>query len=50
MYSYTVHTVIFEWDERKDRTNIAKHGVAFQPAASVFDDPFCLSRARNAAV
>jgi uncharacterized protein len=42
MYRYTVYTVIFEWDERKDRANIAKHGIAFQLAASVFDDPFRL--------
>lgn len=42
IYIYTVYTVIFEWDERKDRANIAKHGIAFQLAASVFDDPFRL--------
>jgi hypothetical protein len=42
IYSYTVYTVIFEWDERKDRANIAKHGIAFQLAARVFDDPFRL--------
>ena len=28
-----------EWDEEKDRTNQAKHGVAFAEAATVFEDP-----------
>jgi uncharacterized DUF497 family protein len=31
-----------KWDERKNRANIAKHGIAFRLAASVFDDPFRL--------
>ena len=34
--------MIFEWDEQKDRANITKHGIAFQLAASVFDDPLRL--------
>ena len=29
----------YEWDPRKARTNLAKHGVAFAEAATVFDDP-----------
>ena len=29
----------FEWDERKARDNLAKHGVAFGLASEVFDDP-----------
>jgi hypothetical protein len=28
----------FEWDERKNRDNRAKHGVWFEEAQSVFDD------------
>ncbi|MDB5562264.1 MAG: hypothetical protein JWN11_1682 [Hyphomicrobiales bacterium] len=32
----------FEWDEEKNRANIAKHGIAFEDAAYVFDDPFAL--------
>ncbi len=32
----------FDWDERKNRRNRAKHGVWFEEAQSVFDD----SRAR----
>jgi uncharacterized protein len=31
--------VEFEWDERKDRENTAKHGVSFQEATKAFDDP-----------
>jgi hypothetical protein len=29
----------FEWDERKNRRNRTKHGVWFEEAQSVFDDP-----------
>jgi uncharacterized DUF497 family protein len=29
----------FEWDDEKDARNLAKHGVSFDEAASVFDDP-----------
>jgi hypothetical protein len=32
--------VIFEWDPRKGVDNLAKHGVSFEEAATVFDDPF----------
>ena len=33
----------FEWDERKARANLAKHGVAFAEAATVLDDPLSLT-------
>ncbi|OFC59313.1 hypothetical protein BAE30_08640 [Acidithiobacillus caldus] len=33
----------FEWDGRKAETNFRKHGVCFEEAALVFDDPFALS-------
>jgi uncharacterized DUF497 family protein len=29
----------FEWDARKARANLRKHGVSFEEAASVFLDP-----------
>ncbi len=29
----------FEWDEKKGVTNLAKHGVSFEEAATVFGDP-----------
>jgi uncharacterized protein len=33
----------FEWDENKNRENRKKHGVSFEIAMEVFDDPFCLT-------
>lgn len=33
-----------EWDERKNRTNRQKHGVSFELAQEVFDDPMALSK------
>ena len=32
-------TIQFEWDKIKDRINIAKHGISFEEASSVFYDP-----------
>lgn len=29
----------FEWDEAKNRANKLKHGISFEMAATVFDDP-----------
>jgi uncharacterized protein len=29
----------FEWDEEKARANLEKHGVSFEEAQTVFDDP-----------
>ena len=29
----------FTWDERKARANLSKHGVGFDEAKTVFDDP-----------
>jgi uncharacterized DUF497 family protein len=30
--------LVFEWDQRKARANLRKHGVSFNEALSVFDD------------
>ncbi|ABW66468.1 BrnT family toxin [Desulfosudis oleivorans] len=30
--------LLFEWDERKERANIKKHGVSFEEARAVFYD------------
>jgi uncharacterized protein len=30
---------VFEWDERKARSNLAKHGVSFEEARTIFADP-----------
>jgi uncharacterized DUF497 family protein len=32
----------FEWDDRKAYSNLATHGVSFEAAAAVFDDPLRL--------
>ena len=29
----------YEWDDNKAAANLTKHGVAFEEAATVFDDP-----------
>lgn len=29
----------FEWDDKKARTNLKKHGVSFEEASTVFGDP-----------
>ncbi len=31
--------MIFEWDPTKAKSNFRKHGVSFEEAASVFNDP-----------
>jgi hypothetical protein len=35
--------LVFEWDEAKSRGNAAKHGVTFEEAKTVFNDPFSLT-------
>jgi uncharacterized DUF497 family protein len=32
----------FEWDPMKARTNQRKHGITFEEAVNVFDDPYAL--------
>jgi uncharacterized DUF497 family protein len=33
---------VFSWDAAKARSNLKKHGVSFEEAESVFDDPWVL--------
>jgi uncharacterized DUF497 family protein len=33
----------FEWDSRKARSNLAKHGVGFQEVSTIFGDPLSLT-------
>ena len=33
----------FEWDDDKAESNLAKHGVSFEEAATVFSDPLSLT-------
>jgi len=35
--------MVFAWDEKKNRVNRRKHGVSFETAARVFDDPQVVS-------
>ena len=35
---------MFSWDESKNRSNQKKHGVSFEAATLVFDDPLQLNR------
>lgn len=35
--------VIYEWDASKAASNVRKHGVSFEAAASVFRDPLALT-------
>ena len=32
----------FEWDEKKNKTNIKKHGISFEEACQIFTDPHLL--------
>jgi len=34
----------FEWDSKKERANRAKHGVSFETAKEVFEDPDLITR------
>jgi uncharacterized protein len=34
--------VDFEWDDAKAAANRAKHGIAFDDAMDVFEDPYCI--------
>jgi hypothetical protein len=33
----------FEWDEEKAKRNLKKHGVSFEEAKMVFNDPFSIT-------
>ena len=35
-----MQNILFEWDERKNLTNIKKHGISFQEAKTCFEDEF----------
>lgn len=38
-----VQTEIFEWDDVKAESNLRIHGVDFQEAKTVFEDPFAIT-------
>jgi uncharacterized protein len=35
---------VFEWDENKRRSNVTKHGIDFEDAKQVFNDPAAFTR------
>jgi len=35
--------MVFVWDEKKNRGNRRKHGISFEAAARIFDDPNVVS-------
>jgi uncharacterized DUF497 family protein len=35
--------LVFEWDEEKANGNVAKHGIVFAEARTVFNDPFSVT-------
>ncbi len=35
--------MVFAWDEDKNRSNRRKHGVSFDTAARIFEDPHAIS-------
>ena len=37
-------TMRFEWDETKAKSNLRKHGVAFEDAMLAFADPYAVSQ------
>ena len=40
MYIYNMN---FDWDNNKNQSNIAKHGISFEEAIAIFDDPNILN-------
>ena len=38
----TVVCGCFEWDEDKAQANLKKHGISFEEAVAIFDDPYFL--------
>lgn len=35
-------SIKFEWDEAKAASNLKKHGVSFEEASTIFDDPLAI--------
>jgi uncharacterized DUF497 family protein len=41
--------ILFEWDDKKAASNRRKHGITFDDATQVFDDPYTASKVASAA-
>jgi len=42
MYNVRMDSLQFEWDNRKDKANVKKHGVSFEEARLAFYDEFAI--------
>lgn len=42
MYNVHMDLLKFEWDKKKEKANIKKHGVSFEDARTVFYDEYAL--------
>ena len=36
-------SITFEWDQNKSEANEEKHGITFEEAKTVFNDPFAIT-------
>jgi len=41
-YNISMKKLIFEWDSKKDKTNVKKHGVTFKEAQTSFHDEYAI--------
>jgi uncharacterized DUF497 family protein len=37
MYNLTMNKIDFEWDDKKSKINIKKHGISFKEVTEVFN-------------
>ncbi len=42
MYNVRMDSLIFEWDKKKEKANIKKHGVSFEEARTAFYDEYAI--------
>lgn len=42
MYNVRMKELIFEWDKKKEKANVQKHGVSFEDARTAFYDEHAL--------
>ncbi len=42
MYNVRMDLLVFEWDKRKEKANIKKHGVSFEEARTAFYDEYAI--------
>jgi uncharacterized DUF497 family protein len=39
LIQFVLSSGMFEWDEEKNRQNLAKHGIRFEEASLIFEGP-----------